>query len=108
MLPGIRLRPGCHTSPTPLKLPQRTTAPASTGNADGQATASATGGNPDFSFRWDNGETAAQAAQTRSGNPLRHHHRCQGVRRNRHRRNFREYPAPYIAIQQTAEINWFR
>ena len=86
-----RLRPGCHTSPTPLK-PATATAPASTGNADGQATASATGGNPDFSFRWDNGETAAQAAQL-AREPTPSPSPTPRVRRHRHRRNFREYPA---------------
>ena len=43
-------------------------APASTGNLDGKATAKATGGNGNFTFKWSNGESAATALKLAPGN----------------------------------------
>ncbi|MCB0553107.1 MAG: hypothetical protein KDD02_06105, partial [Phaeodactylibacter sp.] len=42
-------------------------APASTGQADGQASASATGGTAPYSYAWDNGETTATATKLAPG-----------------------------------------
>ena len=42
-------------------------APASTGNSDGKAVAQSKGGNGSFSYKWDNGETAATATKLAPG-----------------------------------------
>ena len=41
--------------------------PASTGNADGKAKVTANGGNGNFSYKWDNGETTQTATQLAPG-----------------------------------------
>ncbi|MDX2133726.1 MAG: hypothetical protein SFV52_03035, partial [Saprospiraceae bacterium] len=53
--------------PEPIIAAAQVQAPASTGNADGKALASATGGNGNFTFKWDNGETAADAVKLGPG-----------------------------------------
>ncbi len=53
--------------PGALSLTAQATAPASTGASDGQAAARAAGGIGPYSFRWDNGESAAQAARLAPG-----------------------------------------
>ena len=42
-------------------------APASTGNADGKASVKTTGGNGDYSYKWDTGETTATASKLAPG-----------------------------------------
>ena len=54
--------------PKPVEATAKVDAPASTGNADGKATAKASGGTGNFTFRWDNGETAATATKLGPGN----------------------------------------
>ncbi|MCB9274376.1 MAG: SprB repeat-containing protein [Lewinellaceae bacterium] len=51
------------TEPTALQATAMATSPASTGNADGQAKASVTGGTAPYSYAWDNGEAAATATK---------------------------------------------
>ena len=53
--------------PLPIEPTANVVAPASTGNADGQASASATGGTPPYSYAWDNGETGATASKLAPG-----------------------------------------
>jgi len=53
--------------PAKIALGLAVTAPASTGNADGKATATPTGGTGDFTYKWDNGETAATAVKLGPG-----------------------------------------
>ncbi|MBX2891920.1 MAG: OmpA family protein [Saprospiraceae bacterium] len=53
--------------PAPIAASIAVTAPASTGNADGKATAQATGGAGTYTFKWDNGETAAAALKLAPG-----------------------------------------
>lgn len=53
--------------PPALTVTGTQTAPASAGNSDGQAKAEAKGGTGAFSYRWDNGETAAAATQLSPG-----------------------------------------
>ncbi|MCB9301149.1 MAG: SprB repeat-containing protein [Lewinellaceae bacterium] len=55
--------------PLPIEPTANVVAPASTGNADGQASASATGGTPPYSYAWDNGETGATASKLAPGTP---------------------------------------
>ncbi|MCW5924401.1 MAG: OmpA family protein [Saprospiraceae bacterium] len=53
--------------PTPIAASIVVTAPASTGNSDGKATAQATGGAGNYTFKWDNGEAAAAALKLAPG-----------------------------------------
>ncbi|MCB9274378.1 MAG: hypothetical protein H6564_10085 [Lewinellaceae bacterium] len=55
------------TEPTALQATAMATSPASTGNADGQAKASVTGGASPYSYAWDNGEAAATATKLAPG-----------------------------------------
>jgi outer membrane protein OmpA-like peptidoglycan-associated protein len=48
--------------PAKLAAEAVATAPASTGNADGQARASATGGTSPYAYAWDDGQRAAEAS----------------------------------------------
>ena len=53
--------------PAPLTASAIATGPASTGNTDGKATVTVTGGTAPHSFKWDNGEAAAAAAKLAPG-----------------------------------------
>ncbi len=53
--------------PPVLKASAIPTAPASTGNADGKARVSISGGQGDYAYSWDNGETGETAAQLAPG-----------------------------------------
>lgn len=53
--------------PDALTLNVVVQSPASTGNADGKALAQAKGGTGTYSFKWDNGETAFNAAKLTPG-----------------------------------------
>lgn len=61
------------SAPIVIKAPEAITAtvqaqaPASTGNADGKALAQAKGGNGNFTYQWDNGETTATAIKLAPG-----------------------------------------
>ena len=55
------------SQPQPLQLSIEPGAPASTGNADGQASAHATGGTGAYQYKWDNGETSAAATKLPPG-----------------------------------------
>ncbi|RMG81541.1 MAG: hypothetical protein D6714_12780, partial [Bacteroidetes bacterium] len=55
------------TAPKPIEASVLVEKAASTGNADGQATARATGGTGTFSFKWDNGETGETAHKLAPG-----------------------------------------
>ena len=54
--------------PSPLKTDINVVAPASTGNADGQAKVNVSGGSGSYTFKWDNGETAGTASKLAPGN----------------------------------------
>jgi len=54
-------------APEALSAVVNPVAPASTGNTDGQAGIQATGGTAPYTFAWDNGETAQQAAALAPG-----------------------------------------
>lgn len=51
-----------------INLTAKVDAPASTGNADGKATAKAAGGSGNFAYKWSNGEANATAAKLPPGN----------------------------------------
>lgn len=53
--------------PELLTVSAKVLAPASTGNADGKAVATAKGGNGDYFFRWDNDETGPDAVKLAPG-----------------------------------------
>jgi outer membrane protein OmpA-like peptidoglycan-associated protein len=53
--------------PTPIQVKINVLAPASTNNADGKATAQASGGTGAFSYKWDNGETLSSASKLSPG-----------------------------------------
>lgn len=53
--------------PAALTAAAQAQKPASTGNADGKATASGQGGSGNFTFKWDNGETTAAATKLAPG-----------------------------------------
>ena len=53
--------------PKPLEATVKVDAPASTGNADGKATVRPVGGTGNFTYKWDNGETAATAVKLAPG-----------------------------------------
>ena len=53
--------------PAPLSLQATLTAPASTNGKDGKASATASGGNSPYAFRWDNGESNQDAVQLAPG-----------------------------------------
>lgn len=53
--------------PQPLLVNATAQAPASTGNSDGKAQAQVNGGTGAQSFKWDNGETGAQAVKLAPG-----------------------------------------
>jgi outer membrane protein OmpA-like peptidoglycan-associated protein len=53
--------------PAKLTAEAIATSPASTGQADGQARASAAGGTPPYAFAWDNGQSAADASALAPG-----------------------------------------
>ena len=53
--------------PQAVMIAAKVDAPASTGNADGKATVSASGGTGSFSYNWDNGETAKTATRLAPG-----------------------------------------
>jgi outer membrane protein OmpA-like peptidoglycan-associated protein len=53
--------------PAPLQVQVNVTAPASTNNADGKATAQVSGGTSAYSYRWDNGETLPSASKLAPG-----------------------------------------
>ena len=55
------------TEPEPLSLSIRVDAPASTNNADGQASAKVSGGTAPYTFQWDNGATGAAATDLAPG-----------------------------------------
>ncbi|MCO6477397.1 MAG: OmpA family protein, partial [Phaeodactylibacter sp.] len=55
------------SQPEALAVSAAATAPASTGNSDGQAEASVAGGAAPYTYKWDNGETAARAVQLAPG-----------------------------------------
>jgi outer membrane protein OmpA-like peptidoglycan-associated protein len=54
--------------PKALTATAQAQSPASTGNADGKANASASGGSGKYTYKWDNGETAATASKLAPGN----------------------------------------
>ena len=56
--------------PAPLRVQINVNAPASTGNADGKATAQITGGSGPYTYRWDNGETLATASKLAPGSHI--------------------------------------
>ena len=53
--------------PAPLQIQVNVTAPASTNNADGKATAQVSGGTSAYSYLWDNGETLPSASKLAPG-----------------------------------------
>ena len=53
--------------PEELTLSIQPQSPASTNNSDGKASAKAQGGSGKYSYRWDNGETAALASKLSAG-----------------------------------------
>lgn len=53
--------------PNPIQLKVSVSAPASTNNADGKASAQASGGTGNFSYKWDNGETLPSASKLSPG-----------------------------------------
>lgn len=53
--------------PDLLTMTARAVAPASTGNADGKALATAKGGNGEYFYRWDNDETGPEASKLSPG-----------------------------------------
>ncbi len=53
--------------PAALSAIASSSAPASTGNSDGKASASPRGGSGPYSYRWDNGETTEQASKLSPG-----------------------------------------
>jgi outer membrane protein OmpA-like peptidoglycan-associated protein len=53
--------------PEPINTTTQVQAPASTGGSDGKATLTATGGNGNFTYKWDNGETTATATKLAPG-----------------------------------------
>ena len=53
--------------PEPLSVSVQVQSPASLGNTDGKAIAQAKGGSGVFTFKWDNNETAYQAAKLATG-----------------------------------------
>ncbi|MEL7120466.1 MAG: OmpA family protein [Bacteroidota bacterium] len=53
--------------PEVIKANALPTSPASTGNADGQAEVSASGGTGSYTYTWDNGEKASKAIQLAPG-----------------------------------------
>ncbi len=53
--------------PQAVMIAAKVDAPASTGNADGKATANASGGTGKFSYKWDNGETTKTATKLAPG-----------------------------------------
>ena len=55
-------------APETLSASVQVQAPASTGNADGKAIANAKGGNGNYSYKWDNGETTQTATKLAPGN----------------------------------------
>jgi outer membrane protein OmpA-like peptidoglycan-associated protein len=56
--------------PKLLSVSVKADSPASTGNADGKASAKATGGTGKYSFRWDTGETGEEAKKLGPGEHL--------------------------------------
>ncbi|MBK7873240.1 MAG: hypothetical protein IPJ74_22505 [Saprospiraceae bacterium] len=54
-------------SPEALSASIQVQSPASTGNSDGKAIVNAKGGNGNFTFKWDNGETAQTATKLAPG-----------------------------------------
>ena len=56
--------------PKPLALTAKADAPASTGNADGKASAKASGGSGKYIYEWDNGETGDAAKNLQTLNHL--------------------------------------
>ncbi len=54
-------------APSALALNATATAPASTAQSDGKATVQVSGGTSPYTFRWDNGETTAQAEHLAPG-----------------------------------------
>ncbi len=55
-------------APKSIVISTKVETPASTGNADGKASAKATGGSGNFNFKWDNGETSDVATKLAPGN----------------------------------------
>jgi len=53
--------------PEPINTTTQVQAPASTGGSDGKAMLTATGGNGNFTYKWDNGETTATATKLAPG-----------------------------------------
>ena len=53
--------------PQAVMIAAKVEAPASTGNADGKATVTTSGGSGDFTFQWDNGETGKTAIKLAPG-----------------------------------------
>lgn len=53
--------------PVPVVASAQAQKPAATGKADGKAIASGKGGSGEFSFKWDNGETTAEAVKLAPG-----------------------------------------
>ena len=53
--------------PQAVMIAAKVDAPASTNNSDGKATASASGGTGDFSYKWDNGEATKTAIKLAPG-----------------------------------------
>jgi outer membrane protein OmpA-like peptidoglycan-associated protein len=54
--------------PTAVSASITPVSPASTGNSDGKATAKASGGTGPYTYKWSNGETAAEALKLAPGN----------------------------------------
>jgi outer membrane protein OmpA-like peptidoglycan-associated protein len=54
--------------PAPISIAVKADNAASTGKADGKATAKVSGGSGNFSYRWENGETGATAVKLLPGN----------------------------------------
>jgi outer membrane protein OmpA-like peptidoglycan-associated protein len=53
--------------PSAIQIKINLTAPASTNNADGKATAQASGGTGNYTYKWDNGETLPSASKLAPG-----------------------------------------
>ncbi len=56
--------------PAAISVTTKVDAPASTGNSDGKATAKASGGTGNLTYKWDNGETAATATKLVPGSHI--------------------------------------
>ena len=93
--------------PDELKAAATAAAPASTGNADGQASVSASGGKGPYSYRWDNGANGAQATGLAPGGHTATVTDANGCTATA-RVDISENILPLaVAVEQTAEIACF-